>query len=879
MKKQQLLLIPALILGCEMTAVAAPLSMKPLMAMAAEAAEEAGDLTISMDNGTFTAFNANGKYASHWRSTQNTPMIDIDCGKNNMDVNTSNTNRYLQAWVGLDGSCDYNISVSDGWKITGFSIDVTLVNATQPVTLKTQSGESYVIGTTPTQIKVEGVDAQNALFTLVGENHSVYLQNFVVKYAVDKSERFDMRTATLFNNRNSTAPYRIPAIGMAQNGTLVAVADYRTSRNDIGTGRVDLHLRLSDNNGQTWGEELKPEVFEGNGILTYPNNKAAYGDPCIVGDRESPRMLMMSCAGFPMFTDPTDKHQGIARWYSTDNGKNWTGPDYIDEQFVYKPMDEAGHHIHGFFFASGRIYQSKYIKMNNYYRLYCAGLSQQNNSTYENWVLYSDDFGETWSFLGGMTNSPVPGGNEAKVEELPGGNVLISSRTEQGRFFNIFTFTGNDGVTGSWATKALSNKAVDGLTANNGCNGEIMILPAIRKEDNQQTFIALQSLPVQDRTKVTIFYKDLGDPAKYASPTAFARDWDGRYQVSNMTSAYSTMCMQKDNTIAFLYEEDGYNNGYNIVYKRLNLETITSDKYVFDAEYKYEQIEIDTEQSERNQQMAELIAEIDAAVKANSSYTIGEKLVTSASQLECPWGCKEQKPATATGGDWQYDCYDIDNLVDNNAYTYYHTVWQNGDVAPGTHYLDVTANDKFEGIVKVYVTRRYDADNDHVKAFAIAGANDGSEFEKVADVELPNAVKAGKAEAEFTIAEGKSYSKLRFTVTSTTLERGYWHMAEFQLRPMTLNADCKNATYPEAFAAITKALEETNKAVGSVSVEDIAALQNAYDEYKKAINPETGIDAIGVETLRNNAVYDLQGRRVQNIGKGVYIVDGKKIVR
>lgn len=48
MKKQQLLLIPALILGCEMTAVAAPLSMKPLVAMAAEAAEEAGDLTISM---------------------------------------------------------------------------------------------------------------------------------------------------------------------------------------------------------------------------------------------------------------------------------------------------------------------------------------------------------------------------------------------------------------------------------------------------------------------------------------------------------------------------------------------------------------------------------------------------------------------------------------------------------------------------------------------------------------------------------------------------------------------------------------------------------------------------------------------------------------
>ena len=879
MKKQQLLLIPALILGCEMNAVAAPFSMKPLMTMAAEAAQETGNLTISMNNGTFTAFNANGKYASHWRSTQTAPTIDIDCGKNNMDVSSSNSNRYLQAWVGLDGSCEYNISVSDGWKITGFSMDVALVNAAQPVTVKVPSGKSYSISTTPTRINVEGVDAQYALFTLVGENHSVYLQNFVVKYAVDKSERFDMRTATLFNNRNSAAPYRIPAIGVAQNGTLVAVADYRTSKNDIGTGRVDLHLRLSDNNGLTWGNELKPKNFEGNGVLNYPNNKAAYGDPCIVGDRESPRMLMMSCAGFPMFTDPTDKHQGIARWYSTDNGKNWTGPDYIDEQFVYKPMDDARHHIHGFFFASGRIYQSHYIKKNNYYRLYCAGLSQQNNSTYENWVLYSDDFGKTWDFLGGITNSPVPGGNEAKVEELPGGNVLISSRTVQGRYFNIFTFTGNDGVTGSWATKALSNNAVGGLTANNGCNGEIMILPAIRKEDNKQTFIALQSLPVQDRTKVTIYYKDLGNPAAYASPAAFARNWNGHYQVSNMTSAYSTMCLQKDNTIAFLYEEDSYNNGYNIVYKRLNLETITSDKYAFDAAYKYKPIEIDKEQAERNQQLTELIAEVDAAVKANSAYTIGGKLVTSASQLKCPWGCKEQKPATATGGDWQYDCFDISNLIDDNAYTYYHTVWQNGEVAPGTHYLDVTANDKFEGTIKVYVTRRHDADNDHVKAFAITGTNNGSNFENVANVELPNAVKAGKAEGEFTIAEGKSYSKLRFTVTSTTLERGYWHMAEFQLRPMTLRASCKNAIYHEAFVAITKALEKAKKAVGSVSVNDIDALQNAFDEYKKAINPETSINTISVETPRNHAVYDLQGRRVQNMGKGVYIINGKKIVR
>lgn len=392
---------------------------------------------------------------------------------------------------------------------------------------------------------------------------------------------------TVFDNRNSDIPYRIPAIGVAKNGTLVAFSDYRTCKADIGFGRVDLHLRLSTNNGKTWGEELNPETFEGDGVMTYRHDKAAYGDACIVGDRESSRMLLLSCSGFPNFQDQSDKHQGLARWYSDDNGTTWTGPEYIDEEFVYKPMDAAGHHINGFFIGSGKIHQSRYIKKGDYYRLYCAGLSQQRNSNYENWVLYSDDFGKTWDFLGGFTASPIPNGDEPKVEELPDGNVIISSRTKEGRYYNIFTFSGDDGVSGSWATKALSNKAVNGLTANNGCNGEILILPAVRKADKQKTFVALQSLPVEGRTNVTIFYKDLDTPAKYSSPEAFARDWNGRYQVNHMTSAYSTMCLQKDKHIGFLYEEDEYNCGYNIVYKRLSLETITDGKYSYDAKRKY----------------------------------------------------------------------------------------------------------------------------------------------------------------------------------------------------------------------------------------------------------------------------------------------------
>ena len=40
----------------------------------------------------------------------------------------------------------------------------------------------------------------------------------------------------------------------------------------------------------------------------------------------------------------------------------------------------------------------------------------------------------------------------------------------------------------------------------------------------------------------------------------------------------------------------------------------------------------------------------------------------------------------------------------------------------------------------------------------------------------------------------------------------------------------------------------------------------------------TGINDVAVKTADSNAVYDLQGRRVAKAVKGLYIMDGKKVV-
>ena len=111
-----------------------------------------------------------------------------------------------------------------------------------------------------------------------------------------------------------------------------------------------------------------------------------------------------------------------------------------------------------------------------------------------------------------------------------------------------------------------------------------MMVPVVRNEDNKEMWLALQSLPFGNgRANVGIYYKELETESDYNTPANFAREWDGRHQASYLASAYSTMCFQKDSTIAFLYEEDTYGinayGGYNIMYKNYSIEQITNGKY------------------------------------------------------------------------------------------------------------------------------------------------------------------------------------------------------------------------------------------------------------------------------------------------------------
>ena len=240
------------------------------------------------------------------------------------------------------------------------------------------------------------------------------------------------------------------------------------------------------------------------------------------------------------------------------------------------------------FIGSGRIFQSRLTKVGDYYRLYAAMLARDKDGTFCNFVVYSDDFGGQWKVLGSTDKGAIPhSGDEPKTEELPDGSILISSRCGGGRYYNIFRFDDAEAATGSWGEMAFSGAKNNGVTAlNNSCNGEIMILPAVRNSDGKQLYLALQSLPFgSGRSNVGIYYKELDDYNDFLTPAHFAKDWDGSYRSSITGSAYSTMTLQADGALAFIYEEDTYGTsggGYTIAYKAYTLEKITDGKYSLD---------------------------------------------------------------------------------------------------------------------------------------------------------------------------------------------------------------------------------------------------------------------------------------------------------
>ena len=365
--------------------------------------------------------------------------------------------------------------------------------------------------------------------------------------------------------------YRIPAI-LNQNGKLWAFTDDRTNANgDIGTGKIKIIAKTSTNNGSTWSSSTTIANYSSSATSGF---KYAHGDAAVVCDRGNSNNMLMICAsgkiGYQNSTASAPIRVG--KYISTNGGSNWTGTDVTNDIYGIWSSSTTNS-IERLFFSSGRICQSAIIKTGSYYRLYAALCSNVGSL-----VVYSDDFGENWNALGGVNALPVPDGDEAKIEELPNGNVLISSRMSGGRYFNIFTYSDQNSAAGTWGSVVTAP-----IGSTNATNGEILLVPAMAKDSKKPMYIALQSVPTgSTRANVSIYWKPINSISDIDSPNDFASGWKP-YKVSSTTSAYSTMTLDNSGNVAFIYEEKylSYGDCYDIKFQSLSLETITTNEYTY----------------------------------------------------------------------------------------------------------------------------------------------------------------------------------------------------------------------------------------------------------------------------------------------------------
>ena len=419
-------------------------------------------------------------------------------------------------------------------------------------------------------------------------------------------------------------PYRIPSVARAMNGDIIAMYDLRYNEADIGNydrgfyrHRIDLVMKVSKDGGQTWGAEQMAAEGDNSGRFT-----AAFGDAAMVADSESNLVLVLAAAGNTGFGTAVKMarfylhlNETTGEWESGNLNSRGTfvkgkPQDITDYMLNLKTKGGVSPQVYSAFCGSGRMTQSRIYKKDNYYRVYFTAIVRSNNTDgtwgqHGNITFYSDDFGKTWNILG--EQAAYTGSDEPKCEELPNGDVWMSARHANGRNFNIYHFTDIASGAGTWLNRRHTSSGA-GVTngiysSENACNGDIILLPAIRKSDNKSVNMALVSAPgrssftdpvwgANGRRHVSVFYKALVSESDYATTEALASNWEGRdastaFVVSEHMSAYSSMCLMTDGRIGFFLEDDVVTSTapwshFDMVFIPYTIEEITGGKYSFD---------------------------------------------------------------------------------------------------------------------------------------------------------------------------------------------------------------------------------------------------------------------------------------------------------
>jgi hypothetical protein len=334
--------------------------------------------------------------------------------------------------------------------------------------------------------------------------------------------------------------YRIPALAVTSRGTVLAFCEGRKhGRSD--TGDIDLLVRRSADNGQTWGPQQ----------VIWDDAANTCGNPCAVVDRNTGTIWLL------MTWNRGDDHEPdiIARTSkdtrrvfvssSSDDGRTWSRPQEITartkrpEWTWYATGPGSGIQIeHGP--HKGRLI------------IPCDHIEAGTKHYYSH-VIYSDDHGETWR-LGGST--PRHQVNECEVVELTGGRLMLNMRNyDRSKKNRQVAFSDDGGLT--WKDQRFDPVLIEPL-----CQAAIERFSWPGKDSRS---IILFSNPASEKDRRNMTVRASFDEGK---------TWSSERVLHAGPSAYSDLAVLPDNEIACLYEA-GMNSPYeSIVFARFPLTSL-----------------------------------------------------------------------------------------------------------------------------------------------------------------------------------------------------------------------------------------------------------------------------------------------------------------
>ena len=321
--------------------------------------------------------------------------------------------------------------------------------------------------------------------------------------------------------------YRIPALVVSKNGTLIAACDARIDKPGDLPNNIDVVVKRSFDNGKTWGPMQT--------VVQFPGDEGA-GDPCLLVDRDTGTIRMLYDYGVPHDTLPRRRKITLHVVKSDDDGATWSPPRDLGAELCkpdwYYIASAPGNGIQ---LRRGRLIAPVYLPH--------RGGRRTGHS------LYSDDHGKTWTLGEGTTGNPA---SEPQIVELVDGTLMMNMRQPRDKDCRAVARSTDAGLT--WAAAKD-----DATLIEPACQGSFIRYTSTADGDDKDRLLFCNPAHKSRRQNLTVRVSyDEG------------RTWPVARVVHAGASMYSCLAVLPDKSIGVLWEKDNH-----LTFARFTLEWLT----------------------------------------------------------------------------------------------------------------------------------------------------------------------------------------------------------------------------------------------------------------------------------------------------------------